>query len=75
MSNRRVGVGDGDKPHGKGKGGDAGGRKPSPVDTTHGKVNVLLQAYISRHQVQDFALVSDMAYVAQVSQDYVTTLE
>lgn len=64
-SNRRVGVGDGEKVHGKGKPGDTGGRKPSPVDTVHGKVNVLLQAYISRAPVQDFALVSDMAYVAQ----------
>ncbi|KAG8747501.1 hypothetical protein FRC10_000637 [Ceratobasidium sp. 414] len=63
-SNRRVGVG-GDKPHGKGGDKDGGERKPSPVDTTEGKVNVLLQAYVSRGTVQDFALVSDMAYVAQ----------
>jgi antiviral helicase SLH1 len=28
-------------------------------------VNILLQAYISREQVDDFALVSDMAYAAQ----------
>ncbi|KAG8713056.1 hypothetical protein FRC09_019141, partial [Ceratobasidium sp. 395] len=63
-ANRRVGVG-GDKPDGKGGDKAAGERKPSPVDTTDGKVNVLLQAYISRGIVQDFALVSDMAYVAQ----------
>ncbi|KAF9451641.1 Sec63-domain-containing protein [Macrolepiota fuliginosa MF-IS2] len=35
------------------------------VDTTQGKVNILLQAYISREIIEDFALVSDMAYVAQ----------
>ncbi|CAE6438748.1 unnamed protein product [Rhizoctonia solani] len=65
-SNRRVGVStSGEKTHGKGKTGDAAGRKPSPIDTVDGKVNVLLQAYISKAQVQDFALVSDMAYVAQ----------
>ncbi|KAF9055071.1 Sec63-domain-containing protein [Hymenopellis radicata] len=34
-------------------------------DTSQGKVNILLQGYISRQQVVDFALVSDMAYVAQ----------
>ncbi|KAJ1308595.1 hypothetical protein OPQ81_004293 [Rhizoctonia solani] len=65
-SNRRVGVSTtGEKNHGKGKAGDVSDRKPSPIDTVEGKVNVLLQAYISKAQVQDFALVSDMAYVAQ----------
>lgn len=57
----------GEKTHGKGNTGDRADRKPSPIDVVDGKVNVLLQAYISRAQVQDFALVSDMAYVAQVS--------
>lgn len=33
--------------------------------STPGKVNILLQAHISRCYVEDFALVSDMAYVAQ----------
>ncbi|KAM0749869.1 Sec63-domain-containing protein [Meredithblackwellia eburnea MCA 4105] len=33
--------------------------------TSAGKVNVLLQAYISRAYVDDFALVSDTSYVAQ----------
>ncbi|KXS12052.1 Sec63-domain-containing protein [Gonapodya prolifera JEL478] len=37
------------------------------VDTTYGKVNVLLQNYISRSRVDDFALVSDTNYVAQNS--------
>ncbi|CAE6454479.1 unnamed protein product [Rhizoctonia solani] len=65
-SNRRVGVStSGEKTYGKGKAGDGTDRKPSPIDTVDGKVNVLLQAYISKAQVQDFALVSDMAYVAQ----------
>ncbi|KAF8974332.1 Sec63-domain-containing protein [Flammula alnicola] len=35
------------------------------TDTSAGKVNILLQGYISREMVDDFALVSDMAYVAQ----------
>jgi antiviral helicase SLH1 len=33
--------------------------------TSEGKSNILLQAYISREHVDDFALVSDTAYVAQ----------
>ena len=36
-------------------------------DSTHVKTNVLLQAYISRARIEDFALVSDTAYVAQNS--------
>jgi antiviral helicase SLH1 len=35
------------------------------TDTSQGKVNILLQTYISRELVDDFALVSDMAYAAQ----------
>jgi len=35
--------------------------------TSQGKVNVLLQGHISRAYVEDFALVSDTAYAAQVS--------
>ena len=35
------------------------------TDTSGGKVNVLLQAYISRAFIEDFALVSDTGYVAQ----------
>ena len=31
----------------------------------HSKTNILLQSYISRARVEDFALVSDTAYVAQ----------
>ncbi|KAI9314045.1 Sec63 Brl domain-containing protein [Dichotomocladium elegans] len=34
-------------------------------DSTHGKVNILLQAYISSARIDDFALISDCAYVAQ----------
>jgi antiviral helicase SLH1 len=33
--------------------------------TTQGKVNILLQSYISRAYIEDFALVSDQGYVAQ----------
>jgi len=35
------------------------------TSTSQGKVNILLQAYISRRLVDDFALISDIAYVAQ----------
>lgn len=35
------------------------------TDTSQGKVNILLQSYISRLPVEDFALVSDSAYAAQ----------
>lgn len=38
---------------------------PGGFDTPAGKVNTLLQAYISRVYVEDFALASDTAYVAQ----------
>ncbi|KAI9141161.1 Sec63 Brl domain-containing protein [Paraphysoderma sedebokerense] len=37
------------------------------TENAHGKVNILLQEYISRAQVDDFSLVSDTAYVAQNS--------
>ena len=36
------------------------------VENVHGKVNVLLQAYISRVRVEGFSLVSDMNYVTEV---------
>lgn len=35
------------------------------VENTYGKVNILLQAYISQSNVTAFSLVSDMNYVAQ----------
>ncbi|KAJ3077291.1 activating signal cointegrator 1 complex subunit [Podochytrium sp. JEL0797] len=35
------------------------------TDTAYGKTNILLQAYISRASLENFALVSDCAYVAQ----------
>lgn len=35
------------------------------TDTTPGKVNILLQGYICQAYIEDFALVSDTAYVAQ----------
>ncbi|CAG7848419.1 Putative helicase mug81; AltName: Full=Meiotically up-regulated gene 81 protein [Serendipita indica DSM 11827] len=35
------------------------------TDTSAGKVNILLQAYISKRPVEDFALVSDTMYAAQ----------
>ncbi|OJJ88636.1 RNA helicase SLH1 [Aspergillus glaucus CBS 516.65] len=35
------------------------------VDTPQAKTNILLQSYISRARIEDFALVSDTGYVAQ----------
>ncbi|KAI8925867.1 Sec63 Brl domain-containing protein [Entophlyctis helioformis] len=37
------------------------------IETNYGKANILLQSYISRAYIDDFALVSDTAYVAQNS--------
>ena len=37
------------------------------VENKHGKVNILLQAYISHAHIDGFALVSDSAYVVQNS--------
>nr|XP_022293850.1 activating signal cointegrator 1 complex subunit 3-like [Crassostrea virginica] len=38
---------------------------PGGSENTYGKVNILLQTYISRHNMDAFSLVSDQAYVAQ----------
>jgi activating signal cointegrator complex subunit 3 len=35
------------------------------IENTHGKVNCLIQTYISRNHVDGFSLVSDMSYVGQ----------
>lgn len=37
------------------------------IDTPQAKTNILLQSYISRQQLEDFALTNDMNYVAQQS--------
>lgn len=37
------------------------------VENPHGKVNILLQSYISREFLESFSLTSDLSYVAQVS--------
>lgn len=37
------------------------------VENTHGKVNILLQTYISRGNIEGFSLVSDLSYVSQNS--------
>jgi len=49
---------------------DTKGKKGAKEDerniiTSHAKVNILLQSYISKANIEDFALVSDSAYVAQ----------
>jgi len=36
------------------------------VENSYGKVNILLQTFISRGYVDSFSLVSDLGYVAQV---------
>ena len=36
------------------------------AENEYGKVNILLQAYISKAAVESFSLISDMSYVAQV---------
>ena len=36
------------------------------VENSYGKVNILLQVYISKEAVESFSLTSDLAYVAQV---------
>ena len=36
------------------------------AENEYGKVNILLQTYISKATVESFSLISDMGYVAQV---------
>lgn len=36
-------------------------------ENIHGKVNILLQTYLSRGRVQAFSLVSDQSYISQVN--------
>lgn len=36
------------------------------AENSYGKVNILLQTYISRGEVDSFSLISDLSYVAQV---------
>lgn len=45
------------------------------TDTSQGKVNILLQGYVSRFFVEDFALVSDSMYAAQVRPAFRLTRE
>jgi antiviral helicase SLH1 len=47
------------------KGGKGAKEDNRTVVTSHAKVNILLQAFISKANIEDFALVSDSAYVAQ----------
>jgi activating signal cointegrator complex subunit 3 len=35
-------------------------------ENIHGKVNILIQTYLSRGKVQSFSLLSDQAYITQV---------
>lgn len=36
-------------------------------ENLHGKVNILLQTFLSRGRVSSFSLISDLAFVTQVS--------
>lgn len=36
------------------------------MENSYGKINILLQTYISRGEVDSFSLISDLSYVAQV---------
>lgn len=38
---------------------------PGGVENSYGKVNILLQSFVSRRSLEGFSLVSDQAYVAQ----------
>ncbi|KAI1286661.1 Activating signal cointegrator 1 complex subunit 3 [Halotydeus destructor] len=38
---------------------------PGGVDTTLGKVNILLQSYLSNYRLESFSLISDSMYVVQ----------
>lgn len=40
---------------------------PEGLDSKIGKVNVLLQAYLSNSRLESFSLISDSMFVAQVS--------
>jgi len=35
-------------------------------ENLHGKVNILLQTYLSRGQLESFSLISDQSYIIQV---------
>lgn len=39
---------------------------PGGIEHTPGKVNVLLQSYISGTRLESFSLISDSAYIIQV---------
>lgn len=43
------------------------------VENGYGKINILLQTYIGRGEVDSFSLISDLSYVAQVGYRHSTT--
>lgn len=43
------------------------------VENSYGKINILLQTYISRGELDSFSLISDLSYVAQVRKIYQQT--
>lgn len=43
------------------------------MENSYGKINILLQTYISRGEVDSFSLISDLSYVAQVRKTWLST--
>lgn len=39
---------------------------PGGVENVHGKVNILMQSYLSRGYIKSLSLSSDMEYITQV---------
>lgn len=42
---------------------------PGGVENNYGKINILLQTYVNRGEIDSFSLISDSAYVAQVKKN------
>ncbi|KAL4233009.1 activating signal cointegrator 1 complex subunit [Mactra antiquata] len=47
---------------------------PGGVENSYGKVNILLQSFVSRQHLESFSLVSDQSYVAQNSARIIRSL-
>lgn len=39
---------------------------PGGAENSHGKVNILMQTYVSQGKLNSFSLISDQAYIMQV---------
>ena len=45
------------------------------VENIHGKVNVLMQTYLSRGRIKSFSLISDQAYITQVEFEFLWKID